>query len=65
MFNWVIVTGKNIEPPEWDLSPLVESENPEIVKKALDDSLKPFEEIEKKYKGRIKDLTPAASQCHP
>ena len=52
--------GKSIEPPEWDLSPLVESEDPEIVKKALDDSLKLFEKIEKNYKGRIKDLTPVA-----
>ena len=52
--------GKSIEPPEWDLSPLVESEDPEIVKKALDDSLKLAEKIEKNYKGRIKDLTPAA-----
>ena len=52
--------GKSIEPPEWDLSPLVESEDPEIVKKALDDSLKLAEKIEENYKGRIKDLTPAS-----
>ena len=52
--------GKSIEPPEWDLSPLVESEDPELVKKALDDNLKISEKIEKKYKGRIKDLTPGA-----
>ena len=52
--------GKSIAAPEWDLSPLVESEDPELVKKALNDCLISFEKIEENYKGRIKDLTPAA-----
>jgi oligoendopeptidase F len=51
--------GVNNEPPRWDLSPLVESEDPELVKKALDDTLQLAEGIEDEYKGRIKDLSPA------
>ena len=52
--------GENNEPPVWDISSLVESEEPEMVKKAIDGTLKLAEKIEKRYKGRIKNLSPAA-----
>ena len=51
--------GDSIEPPVWDLTPLVESHVPEDVKKSMDDSLEQAEAFERKYKGRIKDLAPA------
>jgi len=50
--------GANDEPPEWDISFLVESEDSEKVKKSLDDGLMRSKAIEQKYKGRIKDLSP-------
>ncbi|MHA1577758.1 MAG: M3 family metallopeptidase [Candidatus Thorarchaeota archaeon] len=46
--------GESSEPPVWDLSPLVESEDPEQVKKSVDDYLKKAEVNEERYKGRIK-----------
>ncbi|MFW9813973.1 MAG: hypothetical protein ACFFF9_16035, partial [Candidatus Thorarchaeota archaeon] len=49
----------SIEPPVWDLSPLVESHDSENVKRLMDDSLKQTEVFERKYKGRIKELIPA------
>lgn len=51
--------GSKEGPPVWDLSSLVESEDPDEVKKAMDKCLRAAEEFEEKYKGRIKDLSPS------
>jgi len=54
----VRMSGKDM-PPIWDLSALVESEDPEKVKRKMDAHLKAAEVINEKYKGHIKDLSPS------
>ncbi|MFW9965051.1 MAG: M3 family oligoendopeptidase [Candidatus Sifarchaeia archaeon] len=49
--------GERIESLRWDLSPLVESENPDRVKASMDECLKQAEAFEKKYRGRISELS--------
>ncbi len=51
--------GELDEPPVWDLSPLVKSENPKKVKQSMEACLKQAEEFEEKYRSRIKDLSPS------
>lgn len=51
--------GDKNGPPVWDLSPLVESEDPKDVKKAMDECLRDAEKFEEKYKERIIGLTPS------
>ncbi len=43
--------GENKEPPRWDLSPLVENEDPEKVKKSMDECLNQAEIFKKKIQG--------------
>ncbi len=49
--------GEIREPPMWDLSPLVESEDPERVKQSIEESLRKAERFEEKYKDRVKKLS--------
>ena len=49
--------GERVELPRWDLSQLVESEDPDIVKASMDECLEQATAFEKKYRGRIKELS--------
>ncbi|MFW9965050.1 MAG: M3 family metallopeptidase [Candidatus Sifarchaeia archaeon] len=51
--------GEKSELPRWDLSPLIESEDPDNIKKSMDECLGRAEVFEEKYKGRISDLSPS------
>lgn len=50
--------GERDEIPAWDISPLVEKEEPEYVKGFIDGVLERAKSFEDKYKGRISSLSP-------